>query len=68
MKGHWSHTCRTSKHLVDLYQASLKNVETNFTEQNDPLGIEHLESHLAGRGQVNPSDLTHMGVGDFFEE
>ena len=24
MKGHWSRTCRTSKHLVDLYQASLK--------------------------------------------
>ncbi|KAL4618990.1 hypothetical protein ACB092_06G050200 [Castanea dentata] len=24
MKGHWSHTCRTPKHLVDLYQASLK--------------------------------------------
>ena len=24
MKGHWSHTCRTPKHLVDLYQASIK--------------------------------------------
>ncbi|XP_074337308.1 uncharacterized protein LOC141674501 [Apium graveolens] len=33
MKGHWRSTCRTSKHFVDLYQASLKNVETNFTEQ-----------------------------------
>ena len=21
MEGHWSHTCRTTKHLVDLYQA-----------------------------------------------
>ena len=34
MKGHWSRTCRTTKHLVDLYQASLKkiekNIETNF--------------------------------------
>jgi hypothetical protein len=51
-KGHWSRTCRTPKHLVDLYQASLKGkgVETNFTEQNDPM------------------DLTHLEVGDFFED
>ena len=27
MKGHWSRTCRTTKHLVDLYQASLKKIE-----------------------------------------
>ena len=24
MEGHWSRICRTAKHLVDLYQASLK--------------------------------------------
>ncbi|XP_026400405.1 uncharacterized protein LOC113296310 [Papaver somniferum] len=34
MQGHWPHVCRTAKHLVDLYQASLKtqgnNVEMNF--------------------------------------
>ena len=24
MKGHWSCTCRMPKHLVDLYQASIK--------------------------------------------
>ena len=69
MKGHWSRTCRTSKHLVDLYQASLKNIETNFTEQNDPLGIANLEPHLGSGEQVDPySDLTHMEVGDFFED
>ncbi|KAI5343662.1 hypothetical protein L3X38_011538 [Prunus dulcis] len=30
-KGHWARACYTPKHLVDLYQASLKNrkVETN---------------------------------------
>ena len=36
MKGHWSRTCRTPKHLVDLYQASLndkgKSIETNFVQ------------------------------------
>ena len=34
MKGHWSRTCRMTKHLVDLYQASVKGkgkqIETNF--------------------------------------
>ncbi|XP_074342168.1 uncharacterized protein LOC141679612 [Apium graveolens] len=65
MKGHWSRTFRTSKHLVDLYQASLKNVETNFTEEVDPLGISHLEAHLGGEGQVDPLNLTCIKVGDY---
>lgn len=30
MKGHWSRTCRTPKHLADLYQKSQKEKETNF--------------------------------------
>ena len=38
MKGHWSRTCRTTKHLVDPYEASLKDigkrVETNFADGN----------------------------------
>ena len=40
MEGHWSRTCCTLKHLVDLYQASIKEkekgIETNFTNCNDP--------------------------------
>ena len=36
IKGHWSRTCRMPKHLVDLYQASLKEkgkgVKVNLTE------------------------------------
>jgi hypothetical protein len=27
MTNHWSHTCRTSKHLVELYQTSIKKKE-----------------------------------------
>ncbi|KAK9705209.1 hypothetical protein RND81_07G041000 [Saponaria officinalis] len=39
-KGHWSRTCRTRKHFVDLYQQSLKDkcekkIEANFTAEND---------------------------------
>ena len=38
MEGHWSRTCHTSKDLVDLYQASLKEkgkkIYMNFTDSN----------------------------------
>ena len=38
MEGHWSRTCRTAKHLVDMYQTSLKEngkkIEMNFTDSN----------------------------------
>ena len=41
MKGHWSRTCRTAKHLVDLYQASMKGkdkkIETNFIDGKDTM-------------------------------
>ena len=53
MKGHWSHACRTLKHLVDLYQASIKakgkEVEMNFINSDVLV------------------DLTHLDVPDFFE-
>ena len=54
MKGHWSRTCRTPKHLVDLYQASLndkgKSVETNFVQ---------------GDFNYGKVDMTHLDVADF---
>ena len=38
MEGQWSPTCRTAKHLVDLYQTALKKngkkIEMNFTDSN----------------------------------
>ena len=41
MKGHWSRTNRTAKHLVDLYQASMKgkdkHIETNFIDGKDTM-------------------------------
>jgi hypothetical protein len=49
MENHWSRTCRTPKHLVELYQASLKkkgkNVEINLTE-NEPENECHIDTHL----------------------
>ncbi len=51
MERHWSRTCRTAKHLVDLYQASKgkgKEIKTNFAGHNDPedymgVDITHLD-------------------------
>ncbi|XP_026398975.1 uncharacterized protein LOC113294791 [Papaver somniferum] len=45
--GHWANVCRTPKHLVDLYQASIKGkekkVETNFSQYDIPMDIAHLD-------------------------
>ncbi|XP_047326335.1 uncharacterized protein LOC124930009 [Impatiens glandulifera] len=38
MKGHWSRICRTPKHFINLYQASLKGkgtIESNSTSTPD---------------------------------
>ena len=68
-KGQWLRTCRMPKHLVELYQASLKakgkEVETNFIDHDEPIDITHLDvsdffedpngniGHLIGDGHVN---------------
>ena len=63
--GHWARTCRTPKHLVDLYQASLKEkgVETNFLDQAKPMDIPDPVSDLSGQ-----LDTTHLDVSDFIME
>ena len=54
MTGHWSRICRTAKHLVVLYQASIKgkgkDIEVNFFDGNGDGGM----------------DLPHFDVSDFF--
>ena len=56
MNGHWTRTFCKFKHLVDLYQASLKekgkNVEVSFACQDDV---------------YDPFNITHLDVSDFFE-
>ncbi|XP_075076755.1 uncharacterized protein LOC107769629 [Nicotiana tabacum] len=43
-KWHWANICRVPRHLVELYQASLKNKdpEANFVSDND-FDITHLD-------------------------
>lgn len=55
-KGHWSRVCRTPKHLVELYQESLKKgkkIETNLVLED-------------GEGDFDSGDATHLEVADFF--
>ncbi|XP_059281024.1 uncharacterized protein LOC132034658 [Lycium ferocissimum] len=51
-KGHWSRTCRTPKHLIMLYQASLKRAEKDA------------ETNFISEDNVEPM---HLDVADFFE-
>ncbi|XP_070008030.1 uncharacterized protein [Nicotiana sylvestris] len=64
-KGHWANICRVSRHLVEFYQASLKNKspEANLVYDNE-FDITHLDvtnffehpdgkiDHLIGDGSV----------------
>ena len=74
MTRHWSRTCRTPKHFVDLYQASLKNTgkhgESHAIEIN-PAAITTIEANNISVGEtplapevVNAS----LDVFDFFED
>ena len=51
MKGHWSRTYRTPKHLVDVYQASIKAkgkvIEMNFTD-GDRLDLTYYDIDFFG--------------------
>ncbi|KAK9682360.1 hypothetical protein RND81_10G068100 [Saponaria officinalis] len=64
-KGHWSRTCRTRKHFMDLYQQSLKDksekkIEANFTVENDKI-----ETNFAD-GKDNYGGF--LDVSDFFSD
>ncbi|KAI5335175.1 hypothetical protein L3X38_025308 [Prunus dulcis] len=62
-KGHWLRACRTPKHLVDLYRASLKNrkMEINYIDHAPPATDGSLEISR----QLNK---THLDVYDFVTE
>ena len=50
-RGHYARDCRTPKHLVELYQESLKKKEKNP------------EANFISENQV---DITHLDIADFF--
>lgn len=82
-KGHFSRTCRTPKHLVELYQYSIKNKDKNI-DTNVTLAIDDIEAnHTEGKTAPNEDffdDLEnildiggdngngHLDASDFHEE
>ncbi|KAI9174685.1 hypothetical protein LWI28_021248 [Acer negundo] len=52
--NHWSNECSTPKHLVELYQASIK--------EKGKISETHLIEN------PYPMDITHLNVTDFFED
>jgi hypothetical protein len=64
LKGHWLRTCCTPKHLVDLYQASIKDkengIEMNFSNHSNPKNSPVFLDTLNGEGN------SHLDVFDFF--
>ena len=82
MKGHWSRTYHTTKHLVDLYQASIKGkrnqIETNFIngqgtmDPNDPYQVSLQEANNKIDDNFIDNDgaipLTHFDIFDFIED
>ncbi|XP_059650566.1 uncharacterized protein LOC132296373 [Cornus florida] len=71
MKGHWSLTYRTPKHLFDLYRVSMNDkrkgneFEMNFVNDDMPVSITHLD---VSDFFVNPSgSINHLiGDGNFY--
>ena len=82
LKGHWSRIYRTAKHLVDLYQASIKGkcnqIETNFIngqetmDFGDPYQVSlqeatnEIDDNFIDNDDAIP--LTHFDFFDFFED
>ena len=82
MKGNRSRTCHTAKHLVELYQASIKGkgnqIETNFIngqgtmDLDDPYQVSLQEANNQIDDNFINNDgaipLTHFDISDFFED
>jgi hypothetical protein len=64
MKGHWSRTYRTPKHLVDLYQASIKEKE-KWIEMNFANHINSVDSPIF-LDTLNGKGISHLDVSNFF--
>ncbi|XP_022014505.1 uncharacterized protein LOC110914003 [Helianthus annuus] len=62
--NHWAGTCRTARHLVELYQQSIKDkqkgIETNFTYEDGNVDVPS--------GEKDHSNATNLDHDDFLIE
>ncbi|KAK9733579.1 hypothetical protein RND81_04G076200 [Saponaria officinalis] len=61
VRGHWSRTCHTRKHFVDLYQQSLNDkrenkIEANFATENDKIETNFADGKDNYSGFLDVSD------------
>ena len=74
MTGHWSCTCRTPKHFVDLYQASLKNTGKRGESHAIEINLTAITTVEANNISVGGTPLApevanaSLDVSDFFED
>ncbi|XP_059664121.1 uncharacterized protein LOC132309878 [Cornus florida] len=70
MTGHWQSICHTPKHLIELYQVSMKKKgkqkEMNFIDHDEPVDITNLEMNFINHDE--PAGITNLNISDFFED
>ena len=69
--GHWSHTCRTQKHFVELYQASIKGkgkrVESHFVEDIETNNALVLHTAPINEVPLAPVEAKSLEISNFLE-
>ena len=60
-KGHWARVCRTSKHLVELYQASTHKISQENRKNQE-------QQKPAETNFLNINDDAHLDVSDFIND
>ena len=73
LTGHWSRACRTPKHFVELYQASIKGKMVEFHSTENIKDIETnnvLVLHTAPINEVSLAlvEAKSLKISDFFED
>ncbi|XP_051144087.1 uncharacterized protein LOC127260400 [Andrographis paniculata] len=58
IEGHWAKTCRTTKHLADLYQVSLQKKEKEVK-------INHVDNDDDPDDDLLDYDTTHLDIANF---
>ena len=72
MTGHWSRTCPTQKHFVELYQASIKGkgkrVESHSVEDIETNNALVLHTTSTNEVPLAPTEAKSLEISDFFED
>ena len=72
LTGHWSRACRTSKHFVELYQASIKGkgkrVESHFIDDIETNNALVLHTVSVNEVQIALIEAKSLKISDFLED